>query len=325
VFTSPDVAEGNFAEAQRRMEWNNPKDPGDTSIGATLFQRGYLAMEAKEDRRALELFAELVRRFPRNPYADDALYFTGYIRQHRLKEYDEAAKIYTRLAKVYENRETAAQAMFANAQVAVAQNDADNVEPRLRKSQDLSVRNRSARGQKDNPSYVEEQSSQQLRIIDDNGPSPATIWLQGDQFMRSGQLEEAENSFKALVREHADTKLADDAAFALAECRRRAGKLDEAMRLYSAFLDKYPDSEHAPRARFMLAELKRFAGMDAEALELYARVAKQLEEMSRRVEHIGKRGPRVVKVKLSPELERLRQVTAARLTEMAAEQRPVTE
>jgi hypothetical protein len=42
--------------------------------------------------------------------------------------------------------------------------------------------------------------------------------------------------------------------------------------------------------------------------------------MSRKVEYYGKGGSRIVEVELSADLERLKQVTEARLREVAAEQ-----
>jgi TolA-binding protein len=306
LFAEPKTAEQAFAQAQQRMEQVNPGDDGDASLGAALFQRGYLLREAGEYDKALELFAELVRRYPRNPYADDALYYSGWIWQFKKEDYEKAAAAYSRVAEMYADRETAGKAMYQNAQVAVMSNDDDNVNPRLNKAVELTTNDRKSRGQKFAPNYYETQAREQIKFIDRNtlglaSQRPVNMYLQADNFMRQGRLNEAEGNLQTIARDFPQAKLADDAAFGLAECRRRAGKLDEAVRLYSEFLERHPDSELAPRARFMLAELKRVAGLDAEARELYVRVRQQLKE-------------------LPPELKRCLEATEARLKEMATEQ-----
>jgi TolA-binding protein len=204
-------------------------------------------------------------------------------------------------------------------------NDDDNVNPRLNKAVELTTNDRKSRGQKFAPNYYETQAREQIKFIDRNtlglaSQRPVNMYLQADNFMRQGRLNEAEGNLQTIARDFPQAKLADDAAFGLAECRRRAGKLDEAVRLYSEFLERHPDSELAPRARFMLAELKRVAGLDAEARELYVRVRQQLKEMSTEVVRMGK-GPSVVRQKeLPPELKRCLEATEARLKEMATEQ-----
>jgi len=325
LFNEPAAAEREFAAAQERMEQLNPRDDGDTYQGAVLFQRGYLLKEAGDFDGALKRFEELVKRYPRNPYADDALYHSGYIYQYQKKDYARAAEAYTRVAEMYADRETAGKAMWENAQVAVMANDDANVNPRLTQAVVLNRNDRYSRGNTTVPNFYETQARQQQDFIDNNkagltSQRPVNQYLQAENFMRQGRLVEAEGNLQKIASQFPQAKLAAAAAFGLAECRRRAGKLDEAMKLYEDFLTRYPDSELVPKARFMLAELKRIAGLDAEAREHYARVKRQLQEMSRKVEYYGKGGSRIVEVELSADLERLKQVTEARLREVAAEQ-----
>ena len=277
ILVEPREAEPAFEKVQRRMEEINPDDPGDPAVGRILFQRGYLAVEAGEFRKAIALFEELLKRFPRHAYADDALYQIGYIHQRNLRDYDRAAEAYSRLAKKYKDYENAGAAYYQSAQIAVQQQRIKQATGLLNDAVDNTRRLRLMRGQRSIPNYYEKQSNEMLRFIEDNSApgaptEPLALYLQGWNVLQEGRLEEAEKSFAVILKRYSGSKLADDAAFGLAECRRLGGKFDDAAEAYESFVKNYSRSELVPRARFQLAEFKRLSGNEKQARRLYEAV-----------------------------------------------------
>ncbi len=312
IMKNPKRAEAAFAGAQKKMEKINPKDPGDPSIGRALFQRGFLSMEAGAHKQAVKLSEEMVRRFPRHVYADDALYRVGYIHQHYLKDPARAAAAYTRLARMYRDRETASQAMYQQARVAVQQQKIGKVVRYLNDAQGNANGQRVSRGAPI-PNYYEAQSDHMLRFIARNtepkeSSRPLALYLKGEDDLKEGRFKTAEKSFAEIIKKYPKSKLADDAEFGTAECRRRQLELKQAAGLYEAFIKKHPRSELAPAARFRLAELKRVAGQEGEAGRLYREVRAELDRRA-----AGGKG----RGKLSPEMQRFRDIADSRLKEMA--------
>ena len=323
MFSSPQEAQKLFGGAQTAMETSNPGDSGDPYVGLALFQRGYLAIDAGGYREAIELFEELVKRYPQHTYADDALYQIGYVYQKHLEDYGKAAEAYTRLAHMYRDRETAVQAMYQNAQVSVQQKDVqvEQMVEQLNDTADNAYKQRFSRGQFEVPNYYEAQSRQQLQRITANNPPGASqdalaLWLKGDNDLQEGKLSDAQGNFAKIQEEYSGSKVADDAAFGLAECRRLAGKIDKAAELYADFIVKYPQSELAPRARFHLAEIKHISGQDEEARRLYESVLSSLRG-SADPAHQQQQG-QIDRPQLPAELRRCRDISARRLEELGA-------
>ncbi len=307
LLKEPREAEADFSEVQDKLEIINPNDPRDPAIGNTLFQRGYLSVEAGNHKRAIELFEELVKRFPRHAYADDALYQIGFVYQRHLKDYDRAREAYTRLAKGYRDRENAPIAQYQNAQIAAQDGQIADANALLNDARDNAKKQRYGRGQKAVPNYYEQQSDDMLVFFGTNRSRPSdteplALYLRGANDLQEGRLRDAERNWGRIQERYQDSKLVDDAAFGLAECSRFAGKFDEAAAAYEEFLKKYPRSELVPQATFRLAEFKRLAGDEKEARRLYQSV----------IAGTGK------KEGLSAEIRRMRGLAARRLEELGA-------
>ena len=117
-----------------------------------------------------------------------------------------------------------------------------------------------------------------------------------------------------IQKKYAKSKLADDAAFGLAECRRKAGKLDKAAELYVAFLGKFPGSEYVPLVKFRLAEFKRVAGDTQAARKLYQGAR---ADIARMVAEGLKKKPPIKREDISPEMRRVLEVSKDRVMEMS--------
>lgn len=313
LLKEPREAEADFGEVQDKLETINPNDPRDPAIGNTLFQRGYLSVETHHYKKAIELFEELVKRFPRHAYADDALYQIGFVYQRHLKDYDRAREAYTRLAKTYRGRESAPVAQYQNAQIAAQDGQIDEANAFLNDARDNAKKQRYGRGQEAVPNWYEQQSDEMLVFIAANTTAeadakPTALYFQGNNDLQEGRLRDAMSNYGRIQTEYAKSKLVDDAAFGLAECSRFAGRFDEAAAAYEEFLKKHPRSDLAAQATFRLAEFKRLAGNEKEARRLYESV----------IAGTGK------KEGLSAELRRMRGLAARRLEEFGAPVPPPT-
>jgi len=321
LLQEPKDAKKAFAAAQKKMEKANPRDAGDAAIGQALFQRGYLAMETKDYKGAIELFEDLVKRFPEHAYADDALYQIGYIYQHKLKDYDKAAAAYDRVAKTraYRSRENAPKVQLMNAQMAAQQGRVKDAMTNLDDARLMAQKQRAERKQTLVPSYYEQQASRLKSFVARNSSGSGgkdqalTLYLKGENQLRQGKVRQAESNFNKIQKKYARSKLADDAAFGLAECRRRALKLDAASKLYAEFLEKHPRSEYAPLAKFRLAEIKRVAGDTEAAGKLYKAA---LDDISRMVAEGLKKKPPISRDEISPEIRRVLELSRDRMMEM---------
>lgn len=278
IVLEPQEAESFLKRSQEQMERVNPDDAGDPAVGRVLFQRGYLAAEAGDCKKAIELYEELVKRFPDHAYADDALYQIGYLYQKKLKDCDQAAAAYQRLARLYADRETAGQAMYQKAQIAVEQQRLGDAQQLFMQSRDAIAKGRFDRGQEAFRNFYETQADNNYKLIVGNldagvSPEALALYLKGVNDCDENRPAEAARSFAALLEKHPRSRLADEAAFQLAECLRRQGKLTEAAKAYEAFVGRYPEGELAARARFQLAEFRRLAGDEPAARKLYEAVA----------------------------------------------------
>jgi len=190
--------------------------------------------------------------------------------------------------------------------MAVQQKQVDQAMVFLNDAADNARAQRIRRGQEAVPSFYEQQSDDMLRFIEfnkepDAGSEPLALYLQGANGLQEGRLADAQKSFAAILNGHPKSKLADDAAFGLAEVCRLSGRLDEAAKAYQSFLKEHPDSELALRARFQLAEFKRLSGNEKEARGLYESV---IAAPARKGE--------------PPELRRARTLAKRRLQELGA-------
>ncbi len=315
MLQGPEEAETGLEEAQRRMEEANPADSGDRYVGMLIFQRGYLATEAGEHEKAIALFEELVRRFPRHAYADDALFQVGYVCQRRLRDYDRATEAYTRLASMYADRENAGPALWNKAQIAVQRNDIARANDLLNQARESNVSNRLRRGQKYTPNYYEEQSDRMLEFIarntDETGETePVALIFQARDNMQSDRPAEAESQFRRIRDRYSRSKLVDDAAFGIAECRRLSGRFDEAAAAYRSFLVEFPQSDLAPRAKFRLAGFVALAGREDEARRLYEAVVADVDRVEAAARRAGRKRP------VPSELGRARVLARRRLEEL---------
>jgi len=214
---------------------------------------------------------------------------------------------------MYRDRETASQAMYQQARVAVQQQEVKKAVVYFNDAQMNASQQRVSR-RAPGINYYEAQSDHMLRFIARNtepkeDSRPLALYLKGEDDLKEGRFKAAGKSFAEIIKKYPRSKLADDAEFGAAECRRRQLELKEAAGLYATFIKKHPKSELAPAARFRLAELKRVAGQEGEAARLYREVRTELDRRSAAGKGKGK---------LPPEMRRFRDISEGRLREIHA-------
>jgi len=105
-------------------------------------------------------------------------------------------------------------------------------------------------------------------------PSDRGLYYLGRCLEDTGQYILAIQRYRQVLRRHADSPLADDVAFSIAEAFYRSGQNSVAVRSYRSFIEKYPDSQFVPNARYKMACVTFSEGR-------YDESVRQLEEIVR--------------------------------------------
>ena len=84
-------------------------------------------------------------------------------------------------------------------------------------------------------------------------PSDRGLFFLGRTLEETGQYILAIQRYKAVLRRYADSPLADDVAFSIAEAFYHSGQNTVAVRSYHDFLENYPRSPFVPNARYKIA------------------------------------------------------------------------
>jgi TolA-binding protein len=84
-------------------------------------------------------------------------------------------------------------------------------------------------------------------------PSDRGLYFLGRTLEETGQYILAIQRYKQVLRRYADSPLADDVAFSIAEAFYHSGQNAVAVRSYRDFLEQYPRSPFVPNARYKMA------------------------------------------------------------------------
>ena len=99
--------------------------------------------------------------------------------------------------------------------------------------------------------------------------SPRALYRRGKKRLETGNDDMALMYFRELLRDHPDSRYADDAHYLMASYYLESRNYPDAGRELRAHLSTYPDSQYAMKVRAMLAGL--------EVVDLEARAAKAME------------------------------------------------
>ncbi len=84
-------------------------------------------------------------------------------------------------------------------------------------------------------------------------PSDRGLYYLGRCLEDTGQYILAIQRYKQVLRQYADSPLADDVGFSIAEAFYRSGQNDVAVRSYRSFIESFPASPFVPNARYKMA------------------------------------------------------------------------
>ncbi len=190
-----------------------------------LCRRGLRAYNNSDDRKARELFAQVINNHPRSPYTGAAAFWQGESHYRRGEEAEALAQ-YEHVITKAKREPLRDYALYRAAEI------------RLR-----------------NQDYA--QASNYANTLRSKYPASPTVdyahYLASETAFRQGRFAEAVKDCSTFLRRYGQSGLAERAALICAEGQYQLGRYAEAQRAYNAFLSRRPQRELAQEARYSLA------------------------------------------------------------------------
>lgn len=89
------------------------KYPNDELAPEFLFKAGQRCNVGAEHQRAIELFQQVIDKYPKHKIAEDALFLQAYVYENSLNDYVKAKATYTRFIELYPSSELAEDAKYS--------------------------------------------------------------------------------------------------------------------------------------------------------------------------------------------------------------------
>lgn len=226
----------NPSQAKKR----NPADPRDQQLAQVLLREGRVRARLGQPWDAMEVFKQVLREWPRTPYAAEAQYRIGYTYEVNLEDFDQAQRAYGEVAKEG---------------VSVFRDDA------ARRAKNLStVKNLLATASADT-AFQARAAAAEARFM------RAELYL-----FQQENPEKATDEYRGIETEFAGSEYAAKAGLALAWVASEQGDSTAAATKYAEVAQDYPRTEYGRRASEVLygpepePEPMDFAGPSLEAL-----------------------------------------------------------
>jgi len=262
----------------------HPKSP---EAAEAAFMLGRIAADAGDYAAAADAFEKCRTDYPAADYAGRAAVEAGAVLLRQGKG-DQAAKV---LAGVLKDRPDSAFAARARLFLAEAQLEAGDAAGALKNydaviaagvDASLTTPAQLGAGHALRAQKKFREAAGRFDIAagaDPGGPGaehlPAALFWAGRSLEDAGEAKAAEARYARVLREHARSDLADDAAWRLAALRARsAGNIAAAARIYNDFIGRYPQSEYVPGAIYDLAWSLAEAGRKKAAAAEFERLLK---------------------------------------------------
>ena len=249
-----------FRRVYLSYPYNKQVAPKCLYMMARCYRELYRYSRRKSDlNEAVERYRVLVERFPESRLADDALYALGelYLRQ---KKRDSAIHAWERLLNNYPKSEFVSRARKRLNRL----RPAERVYAEARAHYDRLVKSARLRSKRRAWLYV----IQKFRRVYLSYPynkqvAPKCLYMMARCYRelyrysrRKSDLNEAVERYRVLVERFPESRLADDALYALGELYLRQKKRDSAIHAWERLLNNYPKSEFVSRARKRLNRLR---------------------------------------------------------------------
>lgn len=89
------------------------KYPDDEMAPEFLFKAGQRCNVGAEHEKAIELFQQVIDKYPKHKIAEDALFLQAYVYENELKDYGKAKAAYTQFIELYPKSELAEDAGYS--------------------------------------------------------------------------------------------------------------------------------------------------------------------------------------------------------------------
>lgn len=223
-----------------QVKKRNPADPRDQQLAQVLLREGRVRARLGQPWDAMEVFKQVLREWPRTPYAAEAQYRIGYTYEVNLEDFDQAQRAYGEVAKEG---------------VSAFRDDA------TRRAKNLStVKNLLATASADTASQARAAAAE-ARFM------RAELYL-----FQQENPEKAIDEYRGIETEFAGSEYAAKAGLALAWVASEQGDSTAAASKYAEVAQTYPRTEYGRRASEVLygpepePEPTDFAGPSLEAL-----------------------------------------------------------
>lgn len=208
---------------------------------------GHLLKKANDEwvkgnhSQAVELFKEILEKFPREQSAEEAMFRLGELHQYSLGDSDQAVMHYQDLLKSHPG---SAFAYDAQKNIAdILEFSSKNLDQAIIEYQKLIF----------NFNRAEENSDHQYRI--------ASIYLKKQEY------DQALVEFGTLIDEYPESPWQEDSRFKVAELLYTLARCQEVHALHGDFVKKYPKSRFLPELDFVVASCLEDEGRLKEAYE----------------------------------------------------------
>lgn len=89
------------------------KYPDDELAPEFLFKAGQRCNVGAEHQRAIDLFQQVIDKYPKHKIAEDALFLQAYVYENSLNDYAKAKATYTKFIELYPNSELTEDAKYS--------------------------------------------------------------------------------------------------------------------------------------------------------------------------------------------------------------------
>jgi TolA-binding protein len=214
----------------------------------TLYRRGLRAYNNSDDQKAQELFAQVIRQYPRSPYLGAAAFWWGESHYRRGEE-AEALVQYERVITDAKREPLRDYALYRAAEIRLRHLD-----------------------------YT--QAADYAATLRSQYPASPTVeyahYLASETAFRQGRFDDAVKDCGTFLQRYPQSALAERAALVCAEGHYQLGHYAQAQRAYQTFLSHRPQPVLAQEARYGLAWTHLQLGQIEQAREQF----KQLQGLS---------------------------------------------
>ncbi|MFW6107859.1 MAG: tetratricopeptide repeat protein, partial [bacterium] len=246
--------------------------PKDREAGQAQLQVAECLFRMKQYEKALAAYRAVVDKFP-GEWSDDALMGAGSC-LFELERPGEAAETFAAVAETYPKSKdaplgllNAAQSWLAAKEPTKALAVADRFDQKYAKS-GAAPRMTAARGQALLALNRHDEAAKQLRRAIEAGlpkdERPAALFNLGDALYGAKKFEQALDAYRAVTKQFATHRLAEEASYAIIYCHAKQDDLKEAVARCESFARAYPKSRLLSAVKSLEGEyryrLKDYAG-----------------------------------------------------------------